>query len=232
MRPRWMLPTAFLCLLLSGCLLLPSQTDLMLALLKPLVGFDPNVVNLFEQPIIKKRMTALLGARYDSTMRLLRTANTIKREGALYFVVSRYTPIPEIASKAGLVWNADTNQMAVGILKGDSAEMLFEVVERGVDVAEATAVEAVERRIDAEKARVERRVDATVGDAVRKVYPSWPHEVAAWLHPEKLIEQAIQREVDKAAARAVDAAVKVVTPPPAPTQPATDGSADSVRQSP
>ena len=42
----WLLPVVALCLLLAGCiapaLLLPSSGQLMWALLKPLVGFDPN----------------------------------------------------------------------------------------------------------------------------------------------------------------------------------------------
>ena len=33
----------------------------MWALLKPLVGLDPNDVGLFEQPLIKNRMQELLG---------------------------------------------------------------------------------------------------------------------------------------------------------------------------
>ena len=66
MRKSALLPVVALCLLLAGCLapalLMPSSSQLMWALLKPLVGFDPNQVNLFEQPIVRNRMVALLGA--------------------------------------------------------------------------------------------------------------------------------------------------------------------------
>lgn len=143
-------------LLLSGCvapmLLMPSGSQLMWALLKPLVGFDPNEVNLFEQPLIKQRMTAMLGTRYEPVMQLLHTANQLKQEGPLFFVVSRYTPIPEIADKAGLVWNSDTNQMAALLRKGEVSEVFTEVL----------------------TTTVEDRASA----AVQKILPRWPAELA------------------------------------------------------
>ena len=105
-----------LLLLLGGCvapvLLMPSSSQIIWALLKPIVGFDPNTVNLWEQPAIKTRMTAFLGEKYQPVMQLVHTANELKQEGPLFYVVSRYTPVPEIADKAGLVWNKDTNQFA------------------------------------------------------------------------------------------------------------------------
>ena len=132
------LPLAFL---LSACaaplLLMPSQRDLMWALLTPLVGFDPNKVNLFEQPVIKQRMTALLGSHYEDTMQLLRTADQLQKEGPLFFVVSRYTPIPDIAQQAGLVWNADTDRLAAVIRHGDRSEILTEAVQGAVSAAVA-----------------------------------------------------------------------------------------------
>ena len=110
-----------------------AQSKLMWAMLKPLVGFDPNEVNLFEQPMIKNRMVKLLGPHYDTTMKLLRTANEIQQEGALFYVVSRYTPLPGIAKqtaeKAGFVWNADTNQMAVMLVTGGAPTVIAEQVE-------------------------------------------------------------------------------------------------------
>ena len=111
-----------LCVLITGCvapvLLMPSSSQVMWALLRPLVGFDPNAVNLFEQPVIKQRMTALLGEQYAPALQLLRTANELKKEGPLFYLVSRYTPVPALADKAGLVWNSDTNQMAALLGKG------------------------------------------------------------------------------------------------------------------
>ena len=110
-----------------------AQSKLMWAMLKPLVGFDPNEVNLFEQPMIKNRMVKLLGPHYDTTMKLLRTANEIQQEGALFYVVSRYTPLPGIAKqtaeKAGFVWSADTNQMAVMLVTGGAPTVIAEQVE-------------------------------------------------------------------------------------------------------
>ncbi|MGK4474983.1 hypothetical protein [Aeromonas molluscorum] len=130
MRIMTFLKAACLSLMLSACvaplLMMGPSSQLMWALLKPLVGFDPNEVNLFEQPLIKDRMTALLGPNYDTTVALLKTAGELQQEGPLFYVVSRYTPVPDMAQKAGLVWNSDTNQMAVKLLKGDVVEVFGE----------------------------------------------------------------------------------------------------------
>lgn len=98
----------------------------MWALLKPLVGLDPNDVGLFEQPLIKNRMQELLGKNYDTTLSLLKTADKIQQEGPLIYLVSTYTPVPEMAEKAGLVWNSDTNQMAVMLMKGGAPLVISE----------------------------------------------------------------------------------------------------------
>ncbi|MNK79778.1 hypothetical protein D3C87_994550 [compost metagenome] len=105
--------------------MMSPTSQLMWALLKPLVGFDPNEANLFEQPLIKDRMTAMLGPNYDSTMQLLKTANELQQEGPLFYVVSRYAPVPDVAKQAGMVWNADTNQLSVMLQKGDGATQVF-----------------------------------------------------------------------------------------------------------
>ena len=136
MRFRNALKIATLAILLSGCIapvmLMPSSQQLLRALLTPLIGFDPNAVRLFEQPIVKERMTALLGTHYGMVMQLIETADKLEREGPLFFVISRYTPIPELAEKAGLVWNADTNQMAVAVLQGKGVEVFSEGIEKAV----------------------------------------------------------------------------------------------------
>ncbi len=98
----------------------------MWTLLKPLVGLDPNDVGLFEQPLIKNRMQELLGKNYDTTLSLLKTADKIQQEGPLIYLVSTYTPVPEMAEKAGLVWNSDTNQMAVMLMKGGAPSVFSE----------------------------------------------------------------------------------------------------------
>ncbi len=148
-------------LLLAGCVaavLMPTQRQLMWALLKPLVGFDPNQVKLFEQPIVKQRMTALLGGHYETTMQLLRTADQLQQEGPLFFIVSRYTPIPAIAEGAGLVWNSDTNQMAALLRKGNAAEVF-------VDAAQQAVITAA-------------------NNEVQKVIPQWPVILQPWLNPD------------------------------------------------
>lgn len=124
------------CIFLSACvssLLIGNklQSKLMWSFLKPLVGFDPNEVNLFETPMIKDRMTALLGDKYEPTMKLLRTAQEIQQEGALFYVASRYAPpkVQAITDKAGMVWNADTNQMAVMLIKDGTPEIFSEQIE-------------------------------------------------------------------------------------------------------
>ncbi len=147
-----------LALLLAACapmLLMPSQSQLMWALLTPLVGFDPNQVNLFEQPIIKQRMTALLGERYDTTVQLLRTASRLQQEGPLFFVVSRLTPIPDIAEGAGLVWNSETNQMAALVGDGKVAEVFAETAHRAV-ITQAN-------------------------NAIQEAVPVWPAVLQTWL---------------------------------------------------
>lgn len=145
-----------LSLVLAGCaapvLLMPSSSQIIWALLKPVVGFDPNTVNLWEQPVIKNRMTSFLGDKYQPVMQLVRTANELKQEGPLFYVVSRYTPVPEIADKAGLVWNKDTNQFAALLHKDGVTEILSEKLQT-----------AVENRATAE---------------VQRVLPKWPAELA------------------------------------------------------
>ena len=129
MRIMPLLQAACLSLMLSACvaplLMMSPTSQLMWALLKPLVGFDPNEANLFEQPLIKDRMTAMLGPNYESTMQLLKTADELQQEGPLFYVVSRYAPVPDVAKQAGMVWNADTNQLSVMLQKGDGATQVF-----------------------------------------------------------------------------------------------------------
>ena len=142
-----------------------AQSKLMWAMLKPLVGFDPNEVNLFEQPMIKNRMVKLLGPHYDTTMKLLRTANEIQQEGARFYVVSRYTPLPGIAKqtaeKAGFVWNADTNQMAVMLVTGGAPTVIAEQVE----------------------------------NARKAIMPSWPTELQAVIDGAESTQKALQDAV-------------------------------------
>ena len=178
MRRRYALNIFTFAVFLSGCmapmLLLPSSQQLMRALLTPLIGFDPNAVDLFEQPLIKDRMTALLGTHYGTVMQLIKTANELEREGPLFFVISRYSPIPELAEKAGLVWNADTNQMAVAVLQGKGVEVFSEAVQKAVN-AEIEDINA-----DAEKA-VGHAVEGAIEGAAEVLSPTWPTVMVPWL---------------------------------------------------
>ncbi|MGL4933185.1 MAG: hypothetical protein ACRC4P_07655, partial [Aeromonas sp.] len=129
MRIMPLLKAACLSLMLSACvaplLMMSPTSQLMWALLKPLVGLDPNEVNLLEQPMIKDRLSPLLGPHYDTTMQLLKTANELQQEGPLFYMVSRYAPVPDAAKQAGMVWNSQTNQMAVLLQHGDGTTQTF-----------------------------------------------------------------------------------------------------------
>lgn len=136
MRTTKIIAALFISLLLSACvssLLIGNQVQskLMWTFLKPLVGFDPNEVKFFEAPIIKDRMTAMLGDKYEPTMKLLRTAQEIQQEGALFYVASRYAPaqVQAVTDKAGMVWNSQTNQMAVMLIKDGKPEIFSEQIE-------------------------------------------------------------------------------------------------------
>lgn len=194
-------------ILLSGCvapaLLMPGSSQVIWALLRPLVGFDPNTVNLWEQPAIKSRMTAFLGERYAPVMSLVRTANELKQEGPLFYVVSRYTPVPEIADKAGLVWNKDTNQFAALLHKDGVTEILSEKLQT-----------AVENRATA---------------AVQTVVPKWPAELAPLaalavpLAPEAL-QQPARGLIENATAPAEAPVTLPASPPPPPPPTVIDPS--------
>ena len=128
MRLLTLLKAAALSLLLSACvapMLAMGQGQLMWALLKPMVGLDPNTTNLFEQPVIKTRMTGLLGPHYDTTVSLLRTATELQQEGPLFYLASRYNPL-EGPERAGLVWNSETNQMAALLNTGEQTKVFTE----------------------------------------------------------------------------------------------------------
>ncbi|WP_107851524.1 hypothetical protein [Oceanimonas marisflavi] len=128
MRLSVLLKAALLSFTLSACvapLLTMGPGQLMWAMLKPMVGLDPNTTNLFEQPVIKTRMTSLLGPHYDTTVSLLRTAGELQQQGPLFYLVSRTAQQPD-ADKAGLVWNADSNQLSVLLSANDQTKVFSE----------------------------------------------------------------------------------------------------------
>lgn len=161
--------------LLAACaapvLMMSPQGQLMWALLKPMVGLDPNTFNLWGQPMIQQRMTALLGDHYGTVLTLLKTANALQQEGPLFFVVSRATPIPELAEGAGLVWNAETNQMAAMIARGEVVETFAEHLRETVVASGAAAAEAA------------------VGDLIE---PRWPGAMQPWLDAARQVEDMRQ----------------------------------------
>jgi len=129
------------------------------------VGFDPNEVKFFEAPIIKDRMTALLGEKYEPTMKLLRTAQEIQQEGALFYVASRYAPtqVQSITDKAGMVWNADTNQMAVVLIKDGVPEIFSEQA-----ASVKGKIDSAKEKIDSAKEKITPKLPAELQRAYDK----------------------------------------------------------------
>lgn len=163
--------------LLSGCvapLLAGAQSQLMWALLKPLVGFDPSEVNLFEQPLIKDRMQPLLGEHYGTAVQLLKTADEIQQEGPLFYVLSNNDVTGPLANKAGFVWNSQSNQMAV-LLQEQGKSMVY---------SEPLAAAAQGVGLSAES------VDA------------WPTAMRGLLSPEHLMQQAVSGAISTATSAA------------------------------
>ncbi|ART83171.1 hypothetical protein CBP31_11565 [Oceanisphaera profunda] len=125
-KPHSLLVLA-LCTMLSGCfapMLAMGPSQLMWAFIKPFVGLDPSSSQLFEKPMIKNRMTALLGEDYEETLALLRTAPALKQEGTLFYLASP-TEDGE-AQAAGLVWNAQTNKMSAIVNDGKETKLFNE----------------------------------------------------------------------------------------------------------
>lgn len=175
-RLKYVFLVATLAGLLTACvapLLVSAGSQLILAILQPMVGLDPNQQNLFEQPIIKNRMVVLLGPQYEPVLQLLKTADKVQREGPLFYVVSRYTPVPQLAEKAGFVWNSETNQMAVMLVTGGSPTVL----------AEKILTDQVNRKV----------ADLT---------PQWPTELKSVLDAEALKQSMLQSAVNAAAGAA------------------------------
>lgn len=204
MRITKILPIAVVCIFLSACvssLLIGNQmqSKLMWSFLKPLVGFDPNEVNLFETPMVKDRMTALLGDKYEPTMKLLRTAQTIQQEGALFYVASRYAPpqVQAITDKAAMIWNADTNQMAVMLIKDGTPEIISEQI-KGAKQA-INPVLPKELQIGYEKAQTFKKSLDEKQEALRNVQDIIENPIEA-------VTDNINKKIDAAATDAAEKA--------------------------
>lgn len=172
-------------LLLSGCvapLLMGAQSQLMWAFLKPLVGLDPNEVNLFEQPMIKSRMQPLLGEHYDTAVNLLKTADEIQTEGPLFYVLSNNPVTGPMADKAGFVWNSQSNQMAILMQEKGKSTVFSEPLAAGAQGAGLTAESAA----------------------------AWPMAMRSMLTPEHLMQQALSGAVSTATSVATSAATSTL----------------------
>lgn len=169
-----------LLLLLNGCaiplLLMSPQGQLLWAMMKPMVGLDPNDVGLFEQPLIKGRMQSMLGPHYASTMKILATADEIQQQGPLYYVISNHSPIPEVAEKAGFVWNAENNQMAVMLLTGGSPQVFAENLIK--DKVKSTVDDKVQGAKDEVRDAGQQQLASLV--------PQWPTELTDAMLPKAL----------------------------------------------
>ncbi|RRJ18492.1 hypothetical protein EIK76_17195 [Rheinheimera mesophila] len=163
----WSKIKVMLCsLLLTGCfapaLLMTSQAQLLGELFRPLVGFNPLDVKLFENPLIRDPMVALMGEdNYRTAVTLLNTATAIQQQGPLYFVVSEHSPLPHLAEKAGFVWNSEHNQMAILLVSGGKTEIFNQVVEGAAgkiapswpkELVEYTSPEKLKQKVVAEAA--------------------------------------------------------------------------------
>jgi hypothetical protein len=157
-----------LCIALASCaLFMGPQASIISALFEKFVGVDPLSAEIFEHPAIKKRMQKLLGDKYESTIALLNTASEIQKEGPLYYVISRYTPVPEFAEKAGFVFNSETNQMVVLLLKGDTSSLLFEVADKAKEKITPTLPKEMQLLLNPEKA-AEQLIDNAIDNAKDK----------------------------------------------------------------
>lgn len=197
MRIKKILLSAVLCLCLVGCvssLLVGNQMQarLMGALLTPLIGFNPADVDLFEIPLVKDRMTAILGDNYEPAMALLNTAQSIQKEGALFYVVSRYAPseVREITDQAAMIWNADTNQMAVMLIQDGMPQVFSEQI--------ANATEALVPTLPVE---VQTRLDQAL-----EFKKAAEEKAQALLNTKQTIEQEIQKTVEASVSAASESA--------------------------
>ena len=181
----------------------------MWALLKPLVGLDPNDVGLFEQPLIKNRMQELLGKNYDTTLSLLKTADKIQQEGPLIYLVSTYTPVPEMAEKAGLVWNSDTNQMAVMLMKGGAPLVISEQFSNQTEKRVPSWPKELADYTDPQKLQ-QKALDAGANQVQQQL--AVPNAVKAVATGEVNAVQSAVTEHAVLPSTITDAAVKVATP--------------------
>jgi len=164
---------SLLAIVLSSCvapaLMLSPQSQLLWALLKPMVGLDPNETNFFEQPMIKSRLQPLLGEHYGTAVTLLSTATELQQQGPMFFLVSKHSPLPDVAEKAGFVWNSDTNQMAVLLVSGGAPAVFAEQVkQQGAQVLPQWPDELIEYT---DPAKLREKALAKAADSITEQLP-------------------------------------------------------------
>ncbi len=163
MRLRRLLVVVLIIGLLTGCTSLifgnRMQSAILGALFESALGFNPNDVQILENPAIKSRMQSMLGDKYDVTVTLLREAQKIQRDGAAYYILAKAAPVvtKTIAEKAGvsqettgaalalvnnagLSWDSNLNQFSVLLVEDGVPKVFSEAVGQGKDaVGEAIA---------------------------------------------------------------------------------------------
>jgi hypothetical protein len=83
----------------------------------------------------------------------------------LYYVISKHSPIPDIADKAGFVWNAENNQMAVMLLTGGSPQVFAEKL--------------VKDTVNAKVEQTQEQIKQAGKDQLSQQVPLWPTELTA-----------------------------------------------------
>ena len=130
------------------------------------------------------------------------TANTLQEEGPLFYVVSRYTPVPQLAEKAGFVWNSDTNQMAVMLITAGSPTVIAERVlmkQANQKIAEAVPEWPVELQTILDEDALKKKAAEAAATAAANalgVDPALIQKTPAQIAEEQL-EAELQQELQK-----------------------------------
>jgi hypothetical protein len=75
---------------------------------------------------VREPSIRVTSAAWVTSLRFYRTSRA--RHDSLFFVVSRYAQLPELADKAARVWGDDTNQMAAAPVHGEAMQVFSEAV--------------------------------------------------------------------------------------------------------
>lgn len=235
---RW-LSITLICALLCGCasVLIGNKAQSMVtkALFKSLLGVDLQEVKILENPLIKGRMQALLGDKYEPAMKLLNTAQEVQQEGPLFYIVSRYAPpkVQAVTDKAGMVWNSDTNQMAVMLIKDGKADILSEQVAGAKKLIEPVLpkelqtaydkAKTMQKAIEDRQRALENTIDNATNLAIDKTTEAATSklgvsestremisDVAKGESTEKLVNQKIKTETDNLVEKKADTTQKAL----------------------